>query len=420
MLVKRVANLLACGGCDKNNQLRCVQPILKMQLSKKQDLFLTSILAGKNVFLTGKAGTGKSFVVKKAMSDLKKVGKNVVALAPIGIAANNIGGQTVHSMFSLDPFGVLSFETCRYFKSEKRRIMDKIDVIVIDEVSMLRPDHLDAINWTLVKNSCRSLKSIQIVFVGDLKQTESPIDDNMRSMLLATYRGVEFFNAKIYQKIDVETIELDEVLRQNDEDFISALNIVRDGGKSEYFRQFVGTQPKGVILAPHNATVAEYNIRGLKGIESEEIVFEASVTGNVKANDFNLESKIIVKDGASIMYLVNSKNNNLFNGTIGIFRVVDDKYFIDVKGVKYALEPVELTKKEYVLNEEEDKLELQDIGSITQYPIRLAYALSIHKSIGLTFDEVTIDLRLPCFTKGQMYVALSRVKTPAGLVIITR
>jgi ATP-dependent DNA helicase PIF1 len=391
-----------------------------MELSTKQAVFLTSVLEGENVFLTGKAGTGKSFVVKKAIADLKKAGKNVVALAPIGIAANNIGGQTVHSMFSLDPFGVLNFETCRFFKSEKRRLMDKIDVIFIDEVSMLRPDHLDAINWTLLKNGCKSLKSIQIVFIGDLKQTESPIDDNMRSMLLSTYRGIEFFNAKIYSKLDIKNIELDEVLRQNDEDFINALNIVRDGGKSEYFRQFVGTEPRGVILAPHNTTVAEYNTRGLKSIESKELVFEAAVTGNVKATDFNLESKITVKDGASIMYLVNSKNNNLFNGTIGIFRVQDDKYFIDVKGVKYALERVELTKKEYVLNEDEDKLELRDIGSITQYPIKLAYALSIHKSIGLTFDQITIDLRQPCFARGQLYVALSRVKTPHGLTIITR
>jgi ATP-dependent exoDNAse (exonuclease V) alpha subunit len=391
-----------------------------MQLSSKQDLFLKSVLAGKNVFLTGKAGTGKSFVTKKAIETLKKAKKNVVALAPIGIAANNIGGQTIHSMFSLDPFGVLTFETCRYFKSEKRRLMNKIDAIVIDEVSMLRPDHLDAINWTLIKNGCKSLKSIQIIFVGDLKQTESPIDDNMRSMLLTTYHGIEFFNAKIYSKIDVESIELDEVLRQNDEDFINALNIVREGGKSEYFRQFVGTQPKGVILAPHNTTVHEYNMTGLKGLDAEEYIFDAIIEGNVKATDFNLESRILMKDGASIMYLVNSKNNNLFNGSIGTFRVIDDKYFIDVNGVKYALEQVQLSKKEYVLNEEEDKLELREIGSITQYPIRLAYALSIHKSIGLTFDQVTVDLRLPCFTKGQMYVALSRVKTPAGLTIITR
>jgi ATP-dependent DNA helicase PIF1 len=390
-----------------------------MNLSTKQEAFLKSALNGNNIFLTGKAGTGKSFVVKKAMEELKKAGKNVVALAPTGIAANNIGGQTIHSMFSLDPFGVLTFETCRYFKSEKRRLMQKIDTIVIDEVSMLRPDLLDGINWTLIKNNCNSLKSIQIIFIGDLKQLPSPIDDNMRSILLGVYQGCEFYHSKIYEKLSVEKIELDEILRQSDEDFISALNIVRDGGKSEYFRQFVSKNPKGVILAPHNTTVAHYNNEGLKSVSAEEHVFEAVVQGNVKVADFNLESKITVKDGCKIMYLVNSRNNNLVNGAIGTFRVEGDNYFIEVKSVRYALEPVELTKKEYVLNEEEDRLELKEIGKITQMPIRLAYALTIHKSQGMTFDEITIDLTLPCFSKGQLYTALSRVKTPAGLTIIT-
>lgn len=391
-----------------------------MNLSTKQTSFLEAVESGVNIFLTGKAGTGKSYAVKLAMEKLRKTGKNVVALAPTGIAANNIGGQTTHSMFSLNPFGVIDFKTCSWFKSEKRRLMDKIDVIFIDEVSMLRPDLLDGMNWTLLKNGCKSLSAIQIIFIGDLKQLEAPIDDNMRSVLLQKYKGTQFFDARVYPKLNVQTIELDEVLRQNDPEFIDALNIVRDGGKSEYFRQFVGTTAKGVILAPHNTTVNKYNIDGLKSIQAEHLVFDAIVDGNVKASDFNLESKITLKEGCRIMYLVNSKNNNLVNGTLGIFKHTKNGYFIDVNGVSYSLEPIELSKKEYVLNEDEDKLELKTIGSITQIPVRLAYALTIHKSQGLTFDEITIDLSLPCFAKGQLYTALSRVKQPAGLTIITR
>ncbi|WP_285011282.1 ATP-dependent DNA helicase [Pedobacter faecalis] len=390
-----------------------------MKLATKQAEFLKAVEAGRNVFLTGKAGTGKSFVVKEAMSRLRQKGKNVVALAPTGLAANNIGGQTLHSMFALDPFGVLTFQTCRWFKSEKRRLIAKIDVIFIDEVSMLRPDVLDAVNWTMVKNGCGSLRDKQIIFIGDLKQLPVVVDDNMRSVLLSTYDDLYFSNAKVFEKLSVQTIELDEILRQSDPDFIEALNTVRDGGKSDYFRQFVGTEPKGVILAPHNSTVQQYNVAGLSGIDAEEHEFIATVTGSAKLQDFNLESRVVLKDGCKIMYLVNSKNNNLFNGAIGTFMVDDGKHFIEIGEVRYALEQVELHKMEYVLNEQEDKLELREIGSITQIPVRLAYALSIHKSQGMTFSEVTVDLSRKCFAPGQMYVALSRVTGPSGLTIIT-
>lgn len=423
----------------------------EFKLSTKQQSFLSAVNKGDNVFLTGKAGTGKSHVVKSAIQLLQNKGRNVVAIAPTGVAANNIGGQTIHSMFSLRPYGVLDYDCCNFLKTEKRRLMNKIDAIFIDEISMLRPDILDGINWTLKKNGCKGLDQIQIIFIGDMMQLESPMDDNTRSVLLSTYKGVEFWHAQCYPQLKVRTIELDEILRQSDEDFIEALNHIRDGKKHEYFRQFQNLPKKGIVLAPHNATVSEYNTNGLKELDSEELTFTATVTGNVKAGDFNLETIINVKDGAKIMYLANSKNNPLINGTLGIFRhiknrttgvnednedVKEDQYFITVNGIDYAIKPVNFTKIEYVLghectNEEKhkfngncpycvEKLILKEIGSIEQYPIKLAYALTIHKSQGLTFDEITLDLSLPCFSKGQMYTALSRVKTPAGLTIITR
>jgi ATP-dependent DNA helicase PIF1 len=390
-----------------------------MTLSTKQSDFLDAVLAGKNVFLTGKAGTGKTFVVKKAIEKLRELRKKVVALAPTGVAANNVGGQTLHSMFSLNPFGVMNFDACNFLKGEKRRLMEAIDVILIDEISMLRPDILDAINWTLLKNGCQPLHTKQVIFIGDLKQLPAPINDNTRSVLFQTYDGEEFFNAKIYPKLNVINIELDEVLRQSNPDFIEALNIIREGGKAEYFRKFVGTEPKGVILAPHNATVDKYNKLGIDAVSGDFFEFHANITGNLKADDFNLETIVRVKNGCKVMYLINSKDNDLVNGSIGTFVSHNDCHYIRVGDVDHALSTVEFTKKEYVLNDAKDALELRVIGTIEQYPIKLAYALSIHKSQGLTFNEVTVDLTRPCFQKGQMYVALSRVTAPEGLRIIT-
>lgn len=386
-----------------------------MQNTRDQQSFIESAISGKNIFLTGKAGTGKSFIVKQLIETLKE--KKVVAIAPTGIAANNIGGQTIHSMFSINPFGVTEYDSCNFLKTEKRRMVKAIDTIIIDEVSMLRPDILDGINWTMVKNGCGSLKEKQVIFVGDMKQLPPILDDNTRSVLLQTYDGYNFQDSKIYKKLDVINIELTEILRQSNEEFILNLNIIRDGKKSEYWRNFVGDDLKGVILAPHNSTVDKYNKEGLAALKTELMNFEAEIEGNVKADEFKLPSKIEVKNGAKIMYLVNSNNGELVNGTLGTFVSHKGCHFIRVGDVDYSLDKVTLSKKEYILNKKFARLELQETGSITQYPFKLAYALSIHKSQGLTFDEVTLDLSRPCFQTGQMYVALSRVKSPEGLRI---
>lgn len=392
-----------------------------MKLSIKQSEFLDAVLKGHNVFLTGKAGTGKTFVVKESIKKLVSSGKKVIAIAPTGVAANNVGGQTIHSMFSITPHGVSDYSSCNNLKGDKKKLLQKVDTILIDEVSMIRADLLDAINWTLLKNGCPSLADKQIIFVGDMKQLPPPIDDNTRSVLFQRYEGFEFYFAKIYPKLNVTNIELDQVLRQSNPEFIEALNTIRDGLKCDYFKKFIGTEPKGVILAPHNETVDKYNRLGINAVSGEEYVFHATITGDAKTVDFNLDPVIRVKNGCRIMYLANSKEHNeLVNGTIGTFVARNGNFFIKVKTIEYALNKLQFTKKKYVLSDDQDKLELKDVGSIEQYPIKLAYALSIHKSQGLTFDEVTVDLSLPCFSPGQFYVAVSRVTGPEGLRIIIK
>lgn len=390
-----------------------------VKLSAKQKEFQEMALIGHNIFLTGKAGTGKTFIVKDTVKKLKAKNKIVVCIAPTGVAANNLGGQTIHSMFSIRPFGVSDYESCNFIKTEKKRLFRRIDCILIDEISMLRPDVLDAINWTLLKNGCGGLETKQVIFVGDLKQLPSPLDDNTRSILFRKYDGEEFYYAKCYENINPIDIELDEVLRQTNEEFVTHLNVIREGQKStQYFKKFINSEPKGIILAPHNTTVDKYNQMGYNSVKGQEYIFHAKVEGNVKADEFNLPSVIKVKDGCKIMYLANSKNNDLVNGTLGIFIAKNNKYFIRVGDVDHAIEKIEFSKIEYVINDDQTDLELREIGSIEQYPFKLAYALSIHKSQGLTFEEVTVDLTLPCFAKGQMYVAFSRVTSPDGLRII--
>jgi ATP-dependent DNA helicase PIF1 len=388
-----------------------------MEYSKSQKEAFDLALSGENIFLTGKAGTGKSFITKEIIRKLSKT-KNVICVAPTGVAANNVGGATIHSTFSLPVFGVINFENCSFLKTGKRSVLKKIDVLVIDEVSMLRPDVLDGINLTMIKNGCKNLREIQIILIGDLKQLEAPMDDNFKTMILRDYDGFDFKSSKIYKDLNCKEIELVEVLRQTDTEFIDNLNLVRDGIKAPYFRKFISNETKGVVLAPHNATVKRYNQIGLDSLNSKLFVYETTVSGNVKPSDFNVDDKLELKDGCKVMYLVNSKNNILVNGTLGTFRKVDGKEFIEVNGLNHFVERVKFVKKEYVYNEELNELLLEETGSIEQFPLKLAYAISIHKSQGLTFDECTIDLTKPCFANGQLYVALSRVKSPDGLKII--
>lgn len=390
-----------------------------MNLDKKQSEFLERALGGQNIFLTGKAGTGKSFIVKELIRIMQERNQMVVAAAPTGIAATNIGGATIHSLFSLGVGGVADFESCNFVNRDKRKLWNKIETIIFDEVSMLRPDTLDAIHWTMRKNGCEGLDRKQLIFVGDLKQLPPIISEMSKSIFYSLYKSHNFFDAEIYNKLNIKSIELDEVLRQSDNEFIENLNIIREGGKSEYFRRFVkdSPDPDSIILAPHNDTVGAYNSIGLKNHEGEIFENTATIEGKAKFTDFNLEENLKLKSGCRAMHLINKPDSELVNGSIGEYKNINGAHFFRFNNVDYGIEQITLSKREYVYDKEEDRLVLKEIGSIKQYPLKLAYALTIHKSQGLTFDRVTVDLSKQCFADGQQYVAFSRVTSPEGLTI---
>lgn len=385
-----------------------------------QQKFIDLVKAGKNIYLSGVAGSGKSFITKEAIRILSGMGKQVAACAPTGIAATNIEGQTIHSLFKISPYGVTDFKACNYLKQNSRDVLKRIDVLLIDEISMLRPDLLDGIHYTFKKNGLPGLDERQVIFVGDMKQLPPIVNDAEKAVMRMTYAGETFNFAQIFARLEPVFIELTEVKRQSDPEFIAALNIVRDGGKTPYWAQFVHTEPSGIVLAPRNATVKEYNDRGLAGQDGTQFTYEAVIDGKMRIEDVPFEKTINVKSGCKIMYLVNSKETPLRNGSLGTyyFRESDETHYIKVGNIDYPICKYEIVKKEYVYDKVNDRLKLEETGSIYQYPFKLAYALTIHKSQGLTFDDVTVDLRQPCFQPGQMYVALSRATGPKALRLI--
>ena len=273
--------------------------------------------------MTGYAGTGKSFTTKEIVRTLQNEGLNVAVLGTTGIAAMNVGGATIHSFFAIPikyDGSVIETEDCRFVRRETRMMWSRVDAIVIDEVSMLRADQLDAIEWTLLKNGCRSLSEIQLILVGDLKQLPPVVTDN--SNIRDVYDSEFFYSAEVYKEMSVSKVNLTTIHRQSDPEFIENLNKVRDGEQTpKYFDNFVvdKNEHKGIVLCPYKNTVADYNRRSLSKLKSKRVVLEAQVSGDVNFKQLNLEQRLVLKDGAEVMHTVN--NGPLVNGSIGTLSI---------------------------------------------------------------------------------------------------
>ncbi len=388
---------------------------------------------GKSVFLTGKAGTGKTTFLRSVVQNSRK---RVVVVAPTGIAAINAGGATIHSFFQLPlhPWVPgMKVESKFAFSKEKRSIIKTIDLLIIDEISMVRADLLDAVDSVLrrFRNRSKPFGGVQLLMIGDLQQLSPVLTDEDMQFLSQYYPSPYFFGSRALSRIDYVTIELKEVYRQQDEDFISILNSVRCGRptpeaikalNARHEPGFIPSPDEGYIrLTTHNRIADSYNEQQLACIDEPVHTFDAVVEGNFPELSYPTESRLELKVGAQVMFIRNdpSAEKRYFNGKIGVVTDFYEEFIIvrcpdDEESI--AVEPIEWENCKYVINEQTQEIDTEVQGVFRQYPLRLAWAITIHKSQGLTFDKAIIDAAF-AFASGQVYVALSRCRTLGGLVL---
>lgn len=398
----------------------------------------------RNIFLTGKAGTGKTTFLNGFVARTRK---KFIVVAPTGIAAINAGGVTIHSMFGL-PMRTFLPTTERIdgnlgnniadlhhhfkYRKDKRKLLREVEIIIIDEVSMLRADVLDMMDYALkhIRRNQLPFGGVQMLFIGDLFQLPPVVRDE--NILGKFYVSPFFFSAKALEHTELITVELTKVYRQKDGEFLDILNAIRDGRISDidfgllnerYDPDFEPGDEKYVYLTSHNRMAEEINRRKLGDLDSEAHFFQARIQGDFRENQYPNEETLELKAGAQIMFIRNdaSAEKRYFNGKLAeIVDMSDNEITVQIDGddAPYTLKKEIWEQKTYSLDADKNiKEEVQ--GSFEQYPVRLAWAVTIHKSQGLTFDRVVIDAG-SSFASGQVYVALSRCRTLEGIVLKSR
>ncbi len=380
------------------------------------------------LFIAGRAGTGKSTLLQLFRTTSKK---NIVVLAPTGIAALNVKGQTIHSFFGLPPRMVAAKDIR---KQSNRKWFKKIETLIIDEISMVRADLLDAIDRSLRLNRENPLPfgGVQMVFIGDLFQLPPVIaSDEERQILAMVYETPYFFSAQVMRQIEIEKLELRKVYRQENRHFLRLLDAVRlnqadwedlDDLNQRFLPNFE-PEESFITLSPRNYRVDQINRQQLADLPTPLFTYQATVTGDFDPRLFPAENGLELKEGAQVMFLKNDPDGNFVNGTIGkVVHLGSDsvKVFSDEPGssgeivVSRMLWEIIRYK---VVESKPDSIEAEVIGTFEQYPLRLAWAVTIHKSQGKTFDKVIIDMGRGAFEFGQTYVALSRCRTLEGIVL---
>ena len=390
---------------------------------------------GKSVFLTGKAGTGKTTFLKTIVERSRK---RTIVVAPTGVAAINAGGVTIHSFFQLPltPFVPNANIKNRFdFSKEKRSIIASLDLLIIDEISMVRSDLLDAIDHVLrrFRDHFKPFGGVQLLMIGDLQQLTPVVTPEDEKILAPFYDTPYFFGAKALAQTDYLTIQLEKVYRQQDNTFIDILNHVRNGQttdadlqqlNSRYVPTFFPKEDDGYIrLTTHNRMADHYNENELRKLPSRAFSFDAKVEGSFPEFSYPTSPRLVLKTGTQVMFVKNDPTGQqrYYNGRIGKVTYVDEeKILVQCQGETHHIEVEALVweNAKYTLNPATREIETEVQGTFTQYPLRLAWAITIHKSQGLTFDHAIIDANLS-FAPGQVYVALSRCRTLEGMVLAT-
>lgn len=410
----------------------------------EQFLYALRIMAetNKNAFITGKAGTGKSTLLQHFRSITKK---NIAILAPTGVAAVNVNGQTIHSFFNFKPD--ITPDTVKKIKPRDKTVYKKLDAIVIDEISMVRADLLDCVDIFLRQHGRKKslpFGGVQMIFIGDLYQLPPVVTSRERHLFKEHYLSPYFFDARVIEAgIEMEFIELGKVYRQRDEKFLRLLNTIRnntatDVDLAEINRRHLPDFEEAsgdffISLTTTNDLASAINNKRLSEIKGKEFRYQGFLDGNFDVKSLPTGIEITIKVGAQVMLLNNDSSGRWINGTIGRVTEIEkigfgksnskepDVIWIELPdGETVDVTPYKWEMYEFHYDKTSGRVTSEVTGTFTQYPLKLAWAVTIHKSQGMTFDRAIIDISRGTFSHGQMYVALSRCTTLEGIILRKR